>query len=215
MAIIVVGGHSRSVGKTSVVAGLISALPERRWTAVKITQFGHGICSVNGEDCGCAESDHTVAISEEKSRAGETDTSRFLVAGAERSLWVRTKQGHLAEAMPALRQRLEGAVNVIIESNSVLKFLRPDLYLSVLDPANSDFKSSAREFLDLADAVVLHRNDNLNPQWEGVSAKLFHSKPAFEISPPAYVTDELVAWIHGRLKDSKLTKSSTLHQRVL
>jgi molybdopterin-guanine dinucleotide biosynthesis protein len=48
MAIVVVGGHSRSVGKTSVVANLIARLPERHWTACKITQFGHGFCSANG-----------------------------------------------------------------------------------------------------------------------------------------------------------------------
>ena len=208
MAIIVVGGHSRSVGKTSVVAGLIAALPERLWTAVKITQFGHGICSVNGESCGCAEADHTVAISEERDRSGETDTSRFLVAGAERSLWVRTKQGHLAEAMPALRHRLNSADDLIIESNSVLKFLRPEVYLVVLRPGTADFKSSAREFLDLADAVVLHRDDS-NPQWEGVSSKLFQSKPAFLISPPPYITDELVSWLRQRLNKPQQIKSST------
>ena len=48
MALIVIGGHSRSVGKTSVVAGITSALREFEWTAVKITQYGHGICSANG-----------------------------------------------------------------------------------------------------------------------------------------------------------------------
>src|SRR5579859_3486246 len=158
MAIIVVGGHSRSVGKTSVVAGLISALPERSWMAVKITQFGHGICSVNGESCDCAVDEHTIAISEERDRSGESDTSRFVVAGAERALWVRTKQGRLAEAMPALRSRLAGASNVIVESNSVMKFLRPDLYLTVLDYETADFKASAKEFLDLADAVLLHEH---------------------------------------------------------
>ncbi len=128
MAIVVIGGHSRSVGKTSVVAGLISALREYDWTAVKITQYGHGVCSANGAPCDCATDDHSWAISEEKDRSGESDTSRFLVAGAARALWVRTEQGRLAEAMPALRQRLERARHVIVESNSVLKFMRPDLY---------------------------------------------------------------------------------------
>ena len=33
MAIVVVGGHTRNIGKTSVMAGLIRALPEMRWTA--------------------------------------------------------------------------------------------------------------------------------------------------------------------------------------
>ena len=82
MALVVIGGHSRSVGKTSVVAGLISALREFDWTAVKITQYGHGICSANGEACDCATGDHSWAISEERDRSGESDTSRFLVAGA-------------------------------------------------------------------------------------------------------------------------------------
>jgi len=63
MALIVIGGHSRSVGKTSVVAGLISALSEYNWTALKITQYGHGVCSMNGEACHCATEDHTCAMS--------------------------------------------------------------------------------------------------------------------------------------------------------
>ncbi|MGH9576550.1 MAG: hypothetical protein ACRD3R_03850, partial [Terriglobales bacterium] len=130
---VVVGGHSRNLGKTSVVAGLIAALSERRWTAVKITQYGHGVCSVNGESCGCAVDEHTWAISEERDPGGRGDTSRFLAAGALRSLWVRTKQGRLAEAMPDLRRELAGVENAILESNSVMRFLRPDVYLTVLD----------------------------------------------------------------------------------
>src|SRR5690348_7575897 len=109
MPLIVVGGHSRNVGKTSVVAGLIRALPEFRWTAMKITQHGHGVCSQNGEDCGCATASHTWAIDEEQDRAGLTDTSRFLTAGAERVWWVRTQQGRLAEAMPEIRSKLAHA----------------------------------------------------------------------------------------------------------
>jgi hypothetical protein len=202
MATIVVGGHSRSVGKTSVVAGLIAALPDYHWTAVKITQYGHGVCSVNGESCGCAVDDHTWAISEETDVAGSTDTSRFLAAGARRSLWVRTKQGRLAEAMPELRNRLRAAENVIIESNSVLRFLRPDLYLTVLDPATSDFKASAREYLDLASAVLLHAPAGAKPSWEAVSLKPIQGRPIFYIQPPQYVTPEVVAFVSARLASS-------------
>src|SRR5437667_556307 len=118
MALVVVGGHSRSVGKTSVVAGLIAGLPECNWTALKITQYGHGICSANGEPCDCVTDDHTRAITEEHDRRGETDTSRFLVAGAARSLWVRTRQGRLAEAMPDIRQKSVGAETATRESDS-------------------------------------------------------------------------------------------------
>ena len=201
MALVVVGGHSRSVGKTSVVAGLIAALRERDWTAVKITQYGHGVCSVNGESCGCAVEEHTWAITEERDPAGRGDTSRFLAAGARRSLWVRTKQGRLAEAMPDLRREIAGAGNVILESNSAMKFLRPDLYLTVLDPATADFKESAREFLDLADALLLHEPaGEAGPAWSGVSLKPVAEKPHFRIRPPNYVPDELVDFVRQNLR---------------
>jgi len=200
MSIVVIGGHSRSVGKTSVVAGLIAALPEFHWTAAKITQYGHGICSANGEPCDCASSDHSWAVTEERNREGDSDTSRFLAAGAERVWWVRTEQGRLAEAMPALRERIKGAENVILESNSVLKFLRPDLYLTVLDPATEDFKNSAREFLDRASAVIVHEERNGTVAWNDVSLKPVASKPVFRIAPPLYVTPEIVEFVRERLK---------------
>jgi hypothetical protein len=198
MAIIVIGGHSRSVGKTSVVAGLISALPEFHWTAVKITQYGHGVCSANGEACDCATADHSWAISEERDRSGESDTSRLLIAGAAQTFWVRTEQGRLAEAMPALRQRLAGARNVIIESNSVLKVLKPDLYLTVLDPLTADFKNSAREFLDRASAVILHEAPH-SPAWQSVSLKPVAGRPVFRITPPPYVTPEITEFVRASL----------------
>ena len=198
MSLVVIGGHSRNVGKTSVVAGLIAALREFDWTALKITQYGHGICSANGEACDCATGDHSWAISEEHDKSGDSDTSRFLVAGAARVFWVRTEQGRLAEAMPTLRQRIEGARNVIIESNSILKFLCPDLYLTVLDPSTADFKTSAREFLDRADAVILHASND-GPAWQAVSLKPVAECPVFRINPPPYVTPEIVAFVRSTL----------------
>ncbi len=200
MPIIVIGGHSRSVGKTSVVAGLISALPAFHWTALKITQYGHGVCSADGEACDCATADHSFAVSEEKDRSGDSDTSRFLIAGADHSWWVRTQQGHLAEAMPRIRKVLASTQNVIIESNSIMRFIKPDLYLTVLDPSTADFKTSAQTFLDRADAVLLHSAASANdPTWKQVSLKPVIARPSFLIQPPTYVTSEVVEFVRRRL----------------
>lgn len=204
MAIVVVGGHTRSVGKTSVVAGLIAALRDLRWTAMKVTQYGHSICSASGEACDCATDEHAWSLSEEHDRSGGSDTSRFLAAGAERVLWVRSQQGYLAEAMPALRREFERARNLILESNSVLRFLRPDLYLTVLDPGSADFKPSAQEFLDRADAVILHQSaPGEVPAWEGVSLKPVADRPFFRVRPPEYVTPEIVGFVRQRLAAAK------------
>jgi hypothetical protein len=206
VAIIVIGGHSRDVGKTSVVAGLIAALPEHHWTAFKITQYGHGICSRKGKicHCACATADHSWAISEEEDRSGESDTSRFLRAGAQRAWWVRSEQGRLEEAMPTIARKLSEAENAIVESNSILGFLSPDLYLTVLDPATRDFKRSAREFLDLADAVILH-DKALSVRGEGWGVDLNpvgKPRPIFRIQPPNYVDRKIVQFVKKRLQAS-------------
>ena len=202
MATIVIGGHSRSVGKTSVVAGLIAALPEYQWTAFKITQYGHGICSRNGGPCDCACADHSWAISEEHDRSGESDTSRFLLAGAVRSWWVRTEQGRLAEAMPLVHDRIAETSNAIIESNSVMEFLDPELYLAVLDLAVADFKRSAAKHLPRADALVFRLQEQTKPAWANVSNEVINGKPSFLIRPPEYVTDVLVEFVRARLSSA-------------
>ena len=198
MAIVVIGGQSRSLGKTSVVRGLIAALPSYHWTAFKITQFGHGRCSVNGKACDCATPDHRWAMSEEREACGTSDTSRFLQAGAKHAFWVRSQQGRLAEALPAIRRKLMDAENAIIESNRIVNFIHPDLYLTILDPGVEDFKSSARLLLDRADGVILHHRKQA--LWSGVSLKPVVGRPVFSIQPPPYLTDEIIAFVARHLE---------------
>lgn len=197
MAVIVVGGHSRNIGKTSVVAGLIARLPEFNWTAFKITQYGHGFCTADGKPCQCQTADSCVAVNFERDPVSGTDTSRFLAAGAARSVWVRTRIGMLADAMPRIEKELATSENAILESNSILEFLRPDLYLTVLDPAVADFKDSARRFLPLADAILL-----LSPRVPSASAVtlgLGAEVPQFPIDAPAYMSEALVEFVRRRV----------------
>lgn len=164
--LVVVGGHTRNIGKTSVVAGLIQALPQFDWTAMKITQFGHGICSASGTICGCCLApDHPFAVDQER-QPTESDSGRFLGAGARRSYWVRTAMGQLGSAIEAVREVQAGSTNLIVESNSLVEFLRPDLFLMVLDPAQSDFKASSRRVLAQADACVVIDRGGAQPSWK-------------------------------------------------
>jgi hypothetical protein len=169
--VIVVGGHTRSIGKTQLVCDVISAFPRWNWLAGKITQYGHGVCAQNGEDCDCAPSEHACALDWETHADTGTDSARFLAAGARRSFWLRTKQGYLAEGLPLLRSALKEAREhatgdlppLIVESNSLLQFLKPSLYLAVVDPSKEDFKDSARAALDRADAIVLRGSSESFP----------------------------------------------------
>jgi hypothetical protein len=200
--IVVVGGHTRSIGKTQLVCDIISALQEANWIAGKITQYGHGVCAQNGHDCDCAPDDHVCAISWERDANTGTDSSRFLAAGAQRSFWLRTKQGFLAEGMPLFRSALDefardrsqgsrvdseaSPVNVILESNTLLQFLKPDLFLMVLHPGKFDFKDSAHLQLDRAAAYVLREPlpliagaKDATDSWGKIPLQLLNGKPQF------------------------------------
>jgi hypothetical protein len=193
--LVVVGGHSRNIGKTSVVAGLIRRLRSRKWTAVKITQYGHGVCSNEGKVCGCeAEPDHPFALSEEY-EPSQTDSGRFLAAGAERSFWLRAPYGELARAAGTIEKILGQSENVIVESNSVVELVRPDVFLMLLDFSCQDFKASSLRFMDRADAfLILDRGINV-PLWEDIGRGLWDTKPQFLIKPPRYVTAEVAEFV--------------------
>ena len=190
--LIVVGGHTRSIGKTQLVCDVIQAFPRTEWIAGKITQYGHGVCAQNGEDCDCSPTDHVCALDWETRADTGTDSSRFLAAGAKRSFWLRTKQGYLAEGLPLLRRAFEeiGAEAtasaerraLIVESNSLMQFVKPSLYFAVIDPLREDFKESAQLALDRAQALVLRGRVGADeppaPLWMKLPAQLMKEKPS-------------------------------------
>ena len=113
--------------------------------------------------------------------------------------------------MPRIRKILATTQNAIIESNSILRFMKPDLYLTVLDPQTADFKASAQTFLDRADAVLLHSVEHSKSSaWKQVSLKPVIDRPMFAIHPPNYLTPEVVEFVRSRLVlSSKSSPSKT------
>ena len=203
MNAVVVGGHTRNIGKTSVMTGLIGALESFDWTAVKVTQYGHGICSRDGKPCECQPKEHPFVLSEEQNPRGRGDTCRYLAAGAQRSLWLRVRQGQLREAFPLLEKALSADRWVMIESNSILEFLTPALYLVVLDSLTGDFKPSARRFLDRADALVPIESRLDARAWGGLASASLLRKPIFPVPARKYSSPELCEFVKQRLSASE------------
>ena len=207
MAVVVVGGQARKVGKTSVVAGLISAIGERRWTAIKISGDIHE--DFPGTPSTLIAAGRGFVLTEEPVAGLRTghgrrlelppaarDTARFVAAGAERVYWLQAESDCLAEAMPHLRTIIAASDgDVIVESNGIMQWMTPDLYLLVLDFGVEEFKPSARRTLHQATAFLLHR-DREEPLWQGVSLP---GRPMLSMCPPQYVTPEIVEFVRRRL----------------
>jgi hypothetical protein len=176
MAILVVGGSSRNVGKTSLVCGLIAAVPLKRWIAVKITSHAHG---------------HALPIWEETDAGQRTDTARFLAAGARRALLVTVFEGALP--VNEIKAALEPEANVIFESNSIVGYVQPDLCIGVIGGLEADRKLSFEPFLRRADAVVA---------LEDAETSAFHL-PAktrlFQLADFNILSVEMVDWLGERL----------------
>ena len=179
MAIIVVGGSMRGVGKTALVCGLIAALPELHWTAVKITTHEHG---------------KPEAIWEETEPGQGSDTARYLAAGASRALLVTTPKRDFALLLSKLAAKLGPEANVIFESNQILEHLRPNLCLIVggsKDEAERkpSFGLAARH----ADAVVVHEAVDRIAGVDG-SSRLVFCLANLEIVSP-----KMESWLRERL----------------
>jgi len=197
--LVVVGGHSRNIGKTSLVAGLIRKLRGHKWTAVKITLHGNGVCEHDGGACGCEPASGEKFQLTEEYGPNDTDTGRFLAAGAERSFWLRAPAGELARAASTIRKLIASSANVIVESNSILELVEPDVFLMLLDFSCEDFKPSSLRFMDRADGfVVIDRGINA-PLWEDVARGLWDGKPQFLVKPPVYVTAAVAEFVRGKL----------------
>ena len=180
MAIIVVGGSGRGVGKTALVCGLIAALPEFAWTAVKITSHRHF-----GPE----------PVWEETSAGQQSDTARYLAAGAKRALLLTAPGDDLTGPLSALRAACPPGANLIFESNRILELLKPDLCLMVEgQPDPNGPKPSFAQGLRHADALVRrslldrHINESRQPN------------PLFELADLGQISAELAAWVRSALR---------------
>ncbi len=177
MAVVVVGGGGRGAGKTALVCGVIAALPERGWVAVKIASHTHGPNQPVWED----------------TEAGEgSDTGRYLAAGARCTFLLTAADGAAMQAaLDVLWQQAGREANFIFESNRVLNFLKPDVCLMVRTDANStEEKTSYENAMSRADAVIAVG-----------TAEAFRDgpRPEFELARLEQISSELERWIRGRL----------------
>jgi len=195
---VVVGGHSRKIGKTSVTAGLIAALPQAEWTAVKISANRNG-----------AGRNDTFILTRERFPTGKCDSGRYLKAGAVRSYRLRAADSQLPAAIPTLRRIQRSSKNVILESNRVLEYLDPDLYIAVLDFTVEDFKESARRFLSRADAIILVGRGVNGWPWKDIPAAHLSVARVFRVQRPSFITPELVRFV----RNAAIAATSADHMR--
>ena len=182
MAIVVVGGSGRGVGKTALVCGLIAALPEFDWAAVKVASHSHG---------------RNEPVWEETTPGNATDTARYLAAGARRALLATAPlkdsppEPDFSLLLHDLRAMLGWDANILFESNRILDYLQPGLCLMVR--AGAEFAVEAKPSFSVAahHAHAMVERAKTDRLLRGDPA----SKPVFQLANLELVSPEMQAWL--------------------
>jgi len=138
----ITGGHS-GVGKTSL-AGLI--LKEiKGFSAIKVTK---------------TELFTSITMDEEVISEKGKDSCILKESGADKVIWVRSTYNDLKECLTQALSMIGNEGDVIIEGNSPMDFIEPDIVIFVIRDNLTGLKPSGRKALERADLIVINTESN-------------------------------------------------------
>lgn len=89
------------------------------------------------------------------------DTERMKTAGADIVYWVKAREEDLPEVVDKLKEDIFSYLQnnerprfIIIEGNSMVKALQPDVIIFFKDKSEESYKPSAKAILEIADIVI-------------------------------------------------------------
>ena len=151
--IIGIGGSGSGAGKTTLAAMLLKKLPG--WGAIKFTKSALFSSITDDEE----------VISQEGK-----DTKIMLDSGAGKVLWVSSPSSGLAETASMAVEMLAQFKGIVVEGNSIIEVLKPDIVIFVKGPAK-ELKKGSERVLSMADVFIGEKED-----LQGVpdKARIFH-----------------------------------------
>ena len=146
------GGHS-GAGKTTVACEVLKRV--EGWGAIKFTKSSFY---------------SSITDDQEVLSAKGKDTERLLEAGAGKVLWVQSSGDELSETASMAVQMLSNLPGIVVEGNSMIEVLTPDIVVFVAG-SGEKVKSGAERVLRMADVVVI---DSEPVEGIPATAKIFH-----------------------------------------
>lgn len=138
MKIISITGAHSGVGKTSL-AGLI--LKEiKGFSAIKVTK---------------TELFTSITTDEKVISEKGKDSCILKESGADKVIWVRSTYNDLKECLTQALSMIGNESDIIIEGNSPLDFIEPDLVVFVMKDHLTELKPSGKKALERADLIVI------------------------------------------------------------
>jgi len=135
-SIIGIGGGGSGAGKTTIACRILESFSG--WGAIKYTRS-----SVYAS----ITDDPEILMKEGK------DTRRFLESGAEKVVWMQSPFSELGETLPLAVQMFSSFQGIVVEGNSLIKMLNPDIVIFA-SGADGEIKSGAKRILEMSDIII-------------------------------------------------------------
>ncbi|QGY45378.1 hypothetical protein GM418_17370 [Maribellus comscasis] len=156
--ILVIAGSGQNVGKTTLACQILQNEKEKSPVAIKITPHFHKITKGLTE----IQKGENWALFEEEDKTSGKDSSRYLQNGAVKSYLILAKDDGLQNAFSAIKKILPNKIPVLVESASLVKIIKPGLFLVVLPDEEFSQKAMERMLLK-ADLVVISDGKKFYP----------------------------------------------------
>lgn len=151
--LLLIGGSSRNVGKTTFVVKLIEKFAkEYLIVGLKIKTVYEGDDFFHGKDSTPLDTDYRLI--EEFDRDLNEDTSKMLKAGATRAFKLKVKAVAVLPAFEYFKSLLSKPYLIVCESNSLRNVLKPAIYLLIKQKDGESMKPSAQKLEKYADKII-------------------------------------------------------------
>lgn len=164
---ITVSGLASGIGKTLLSENIISLVGDIAAIKVTITD------------------DTTAVVDDEQSiMVNGKDTFRFKSSGARKVVWIRSQEENLKMALSQALGMVRNYHKLLIEGNSILNYITPDIALFICDErlaASQSIKPSRVHALEKADIIFNNIRDCCSLHIQSVEAfcRKFNGKAPF------------------------------------
>jgi hypothetical protein len=159
--LIIIGGSSRNVGKTTLALRLIEkyALSERI-TGLKVTSIRPGEETHHGSHE--TPDLHNFRIIEETKNSSSKDTARMLSAGADKVYYIETPDNKIHEAIKMFLATKDTGGPIVCESRSLRNSVIPGLFILLKHYDMHLIKPGFHQFEKMADFILTIDPDTKN-----------------------------------------------------
>jgi hypothetical protein len=181
--VLTVSGSHSGIGKTLLAESILSLVKD--FAAIKITM----------EDFFTA-----VTFDDASIMVPGKDTFRLKTSGASQVVWVRTPEQHLVDTMGQALSVLESCSGLLIEGNSIVTYLEPDISFFVYGGDIETIKPSRLYALRNAQVIIHNIRDETNDYRESEKTLREINARATVLSINLASTDTLQALLKDTLK---------------